>query len=65
MAVSGALFRRPMTGRLPLLLVDPRPYRHRAGQFLIADRVVVGDTWTPLVRVRFRRPRAGDGGTEL
>ena len=48
-----------------LFLFDPRPYRQHRGQFLYADRVFLGSVWTPIVRVRPRRPRASDGGTEI
>jgi hypothetical protein len=47
------------------LLVDVRPYRRHRGRLLHADRVFLGRLWTPLVRVRVRRARLADGGTEI
>ena len=48
-----------------LLLVDFRRYRRHRGQLLLADRLYLGRLWTPVVRVRVRRARAADGGTEI
>lgn len=47
------------------LAIDLRPYRHRVGEFFIADRVLLRGSWTPLVRVRVRHSRAADGSTEI
>ena len=45
--------------------IDLRPYRHRVGEFFIADRVLLRGTWTPLVRVRVRHSRVSEGSTEI
>ncbi len=47
------------------LALDLRPYRHRVGEFFIADRVLLRGTWTPLVRVRVRHSRLSEGSTEI
>ena len=55
---------RRQVGR-SLLVVDVRRYRSRRGAFLVAERMYLRGRWTPLVRVRLRRTRAADGGTEI
>ena len=62
--MTAAIARRPAASRA-VLLVDIRPYRQHRGHLLHADRVYLGRLWTPLVRVRVRRARAADGGTEI
>lgn len=47
------------------VVVDVRGYRRHRGRWLIADRLYLRGWWTPFVRVRVRRPRAADGGTEI
>lgn len=47
------------------LLIDFRRYRRHRGSLLCADRVLFAGRWTPVVRVRIRRPRAADGATEF
>ena len=48
-----------------LLVLDVRRYNRHRGQWLIADRLLLGGRWTPLVRVRLSRPRIADGGSEI
>lgn len=47
-----------------LIVFDPRGYRHRHGALVVADRIYAWGRWTPFVRVRARRARASEGGTE-
>jgi hypothetical protein len=48
-----------------VLLVDFRRYRRHRGRLLCVDRILLGGRWTPVVRVRWRHPRAADGATEI
>ncbi|HVT21254.1 MAG TPA: hypothetical protein VHE57_07705 [Mycobacteriales bacterium] len=52
-------------GRLREIIVfDPRRYGHYRSSLLVAERLYCWGLWTPFVRVRARRARGADGGTE-
>jgi hypothetical protein len=54
------------TQKQPVMFIfDPRLYRRHRGRLIHADRVFLGNVWTPVVRVRARLPRASDGSTEI